>query len=107
MQKDPNPLGMNAERLAAACDAIEALADETQGPSHVCLTRAGDQNIVIRGDTAGLVELAHYLLMVATSRTEGWHVHLDQNTLFAESESDFNLIVGYEIEQGSWEKRSD
>lgn len=105
MMKDPNPLGMNAKRLEAVNKELEALVDETQGPCHIFMNRAGDQSILIRGNTAGLVELAHYLLDVATSRMDGFHTHLDKYTLFTETETDLGLIVGYEIESGSWEKR--
>lgn len=50
-----------------------------------------NNEVVLSGNRLGLIELADYILNVALSDLEGYHIHLDESNFF--DETNLELII--------------
>lgn len=58
--------------------------------------RIMENEVVLSGNTLGLIELADYILNVALARP-GYHIHLDNYTFFSDAERE--LIIAHTVDE--------
>jgi hypothetical protein len=85
---------MNIERLREIVSELWDMGEAEEGGLFVEARRGhGEREIVIRGDTAGLVEFARMVLDIASKPAGRFHTHIDGTSIL--DPSDVDLVVAY------------
>ena len=89
MENNHNQLGCLIQTLRKIDSSFEKNGIST----HALALKNNDSEIVVTGNFEGLINLGLKILEVASSCSDGEHVHFDEHSLF--DECDKGLIISY------------